>query len=213
MTEDDVKQQLADITTELFHAGVVTATGGNISVRCATRYDAAWITPSQIYKRELTPDQMVMISLDGKKIRGEYTPSIESVYHANILKHRTNINAVVHTHAPLSIVFGLCEMELIPITAEAIFMSNIPMIPWYLAGSNELAVAVEKEVSRTEARGAFLRNHGLITIGETLREAADSTLAVEHTIKILVTCKLVGKEPTEILADAMKFLIDYEGGA
>jgi ribulose-5-phosphate 4-epimerase/fuculose-1-phosphate aldolase len=53
----------------------------------------------------------------------------------------------------------------------------------------------------------------LITIGENLREAADATLAVEHTIKILVTCKLVGKEPTDILADAMKFLIDYEGGA
>jgi ribulose-5-phosphate 4-epimerase/fuculose-1-phosphate aldolase len=213
MTEDDVKKQLAEITTELFHAGVITATGGNISVRCATRFDAAWITPSQIFKRELTPDQMVMIGMDGKKIQGEFTPSVESVYHASILKHRKNINAVVHTHAPLSIVFGLCEMEWIPITAEAIFMSNIPMIPWYLAGSNELAAAVEKEVSRTESRGAFLRNHGLITIGETLREAADATLAVEHTIKILVTCKLLGKEPTDILADAMKFLIDYEGGA
>ena len=211
MTEDDVKQQLVDITTELYHAGVVTSTGGNISVRCATRDDAAWITPSQIFKRDLTPDHMVMIDMDGKKIEGDFKPSVECVYHASIMKHRPKLNAVVHTHAPLSTVFALCEMELHPITTEAIFMGNMPTIPWYMGGTKELAAAVEEQVSMTNATGAFLKNHGLITTGKNLRKAADASLAVEHTIKILLACQLLGKEPAQIPEETVKFLSQFVG--
>jgi autoinducer 2 (AI-2) kinase len=210
-TEADVKQELAEITTELYHAGVVTSTGGNISVRCATRDDAAWITPSQIFKRDLKPDQMVMIDMDGKKIEGEFKPSVESVYHASIMKHRPDIHAVVHSHAPMATVFALCDMELSPITTEAIFMANMPVIPWYLGGTKDLAKAVEEHVSKTKASGAFLKNHGLITIGKNLRKAADSTLAVEHTVKILLACKITGTEPSLIPEETVKFLSQFIG--
>jgi L-fuculose-phosphate aldolase len=211
MTEEVLKQLLADITTELYHAGIITSLGGNISVRCATRDDAAWITPSQIFKGYLPPDQMVLIDMEGKKIEGEYDPSIESRYHASILKHRPGINAVVHSHAPLSIAFGLSDMEWFPTTTEPILISEIPKIPWYLGGSDELAFAVEKHVAKTEAHGAFLCNHGLITIGRNLREAADITLMVEHTIKILLACKLLGQEPTPITEETVDQIFSLYG--
>ena len=116
MAIDEVKQQLADITKELYLAEVITPTGGNVSVRNADRENTAWITPSQIFKRDLSPDQMVLIDMDGKRIEGDYEPSIESVYHTSIYKHRPDINSVVHSHAPLSIIFGLSELEWLPIS-------------------------------------------------------------------------------------------------
>ncbi len=206
-----MKQQLANITKELYLAGVITPTGGNISVRNADREKTAWITPSQVFKRDLSPDQMVLIDMDGKRIEGDYEPSIESIYHTSIYKNRPDINSVVHSHAPLSIIFGLSDLKWIPITTEAIPLSNLPMIPWYFGGSEELAKAVEKHVSKTKAKGAFLRNHGLITIGENLREAANATLVVEHTIKIMLACKVLGKEPTQIFAESIESLLNYEG--
>ena len=211
MTEEELKQQLVDITTELYHADVITATGGNISVRCATREDAAWITPSQIFKGALSPDDMVMIDLDGKKIDGPYKPSVESVYHGGILKSRPEINAVVHSHAPLATIFGMTGMKMIPITTEAIFMANYPVIPWYLGGTKELANAVLEQIGNTKAQGAFLCNHGLITLGKDLRKAADGTLTVEHTVGILLKCKMAGLEPELIPEKTVNFLAQFVG--
>jgi L-ribulose-5-phosphate 4-epimerase len=211
MTDDELKQQLVDITTELYHAGVVTATGGNISVRSATREDAAWITPSQIFKGGLTPDDMVLIDLDGKKIDGPYKPSVECVYHGGILKNRSDVNAVVHSHAPLSTIFGMTGMKMIPITTEAIFLANFPVIPWYLGGTKELAKAVLEQIGNTKVQGAFLCNHGLITLGKDLRKAADGTLTVEHVIHMLLTLKMAGLEPELIPEKTVQFLAQFAG--
>lgn len=211
MTEEELKQQLVAITTELYAAGVVTATGGNISVRCATREDAAWITPSQIFKGALTPDDMVLIDMDGKKISGPYKPSIESVYHGGILRCRPEVNAVVHSHALLATVFGMTEMEMRPITTEAVFLTNFPIIPWYMGGTKELANAVLEQIGSTKVQGAFLRNHGLVTLGKDLRKAADATLMVEHTIKILLYCRMAGLETTVIPEKAVQFLSQFAG--
>lgn len=206
------KRQLAEITRELYDAGVITATGGNLSIRCASRLSAAWITPSGIFKGGLRPEDMVLIDLEGEKLEGLYNPSVESVYHAGIFRSRPEIIAVVHTHAPLATVFGMCDLEMPPITSEAVFLTEMPIIPWYLGGSEELAAAVVEHIGKTETSGAFLRNHGLITVGRSLREAADATFAVEHTVKILLACKAGGLVPSLISEQGVRLLKRVSGG-
>ncbi len=195
MSDEELKAELARITTELYRAGLVTATGGNVSVRSAAQPDTAWITPSQIFKGDLKPEQMIQINMEGKKVSGEDKPSIESVYHAGIMKHRPDVNAVVHTHAPLSTIFGMCGMEILPVNTEAIFCMNLPVIPFYLGGTKELAIAVIEQVGMTEASGAFLQNHGLMTVGKSLRKAADHSYMVEHVVDILLKIKTAGLSP------------------
>jgi ribulose-5-phosphate 4-epimerase/fuculose-1-phosphate aldolase len=210
-TDAELKEELTTITTELYHAGLVTASGGNLSVRSVEYENAAWITPSQIFKGNLKPDQMILIDMEGKNIGGEGKPSVESVYHAGVMKMRSEINAVVHTHAPLSTIFGMTDMEVLPITTEAIFMMNFPNIPWYLGGTKDLANAVMECVGATKVGGAFLRNHGLMTVGKTLRQAADMSYMVEHTVDILLKCKMAGLQPSTIPDKAIKFLLQFAG--
>lgn len=211
MTDDELKAELAKITTELYHAGLVTATGGNVSVRSAANPETAWITPSQIFKGDLQGEQMILIDMDGKKISGDDRPSVESVYHAGIMKYRPEVNAVVHTHAPLSTIFGMCDLEVLPVNTEAIFCMNMPVIPFYLGGSKELAQAVIEQVGKTKATGAFLRNHGLMTIGKTLRQAADNSYMVEHVVDILLKIKMAGISPSQVPEKTVKFLQQFAG--
>ena len=211
MTDDELKVELVKITTELYRAGLVTATGGNISVRSASRPDAAWITPSQIFKGDLKPEQMILIDMEGKKISGEDKPSVESVYHAGIMKYRPEINAVVHTHAPLSTVFGICKMEMLPVTLDAVFCMNMPIIPFIMAGTKELANAVIEGVGKTKATGAFLSNHGLMTVGKSLRQAADNSYMVEHVVEVLLKIKAAGLTPTLVPEKTIKFLSQFAG--
>lgn len=211
MSDEELKAELARITTELYHAGLVTATGGNVSVRSADQPDTAWITPSQIFKGDLKPEQMIQIDMDGKKVSGDDKPSVESVYHAGIMKHRPDVNAVVHTHAPLSTIFGMCELELQPVNTEAIFCMNMPVIPFYLGGSKELAKAVIEQVGMTKATGAFLRNHGLMTVGKSLRKAADNSYMVEHVVDIMLKIKMAGLTPCLVPEQTVKFLSQFAG--
>ena len=203
MNDDALKKQLADLSTELYQAGVVTATGGNISVRSVERDHALWITPSAVFKGALSPQDMVLIDEDGKIVSGKYPPSIEFAFHAGLMRVRADINAVVHSHPPYAIVWGLGDLAIPPITYDALLVGAYPFIPWHMVGSAELAGAVIEAVGTCMAGGAFLRNHGLVMVGKNLRQAADATLMTEQTLKILHLACQMGIKPAELDDDSI----------
>jgi L-ribulose-5-phosphate 4-epimerase len=207
MSDDLLKHQLADITTELYRAGVVTATGGNISVRSSDCAQELWITPSAVFKGGLTVQDMTLIDLDGNVLGGNNKPSIEFAFHAGLMRARPEVNAVVHSHPPYAIVWGLGDLEIPPITYDALLTGAFPFIPWRMAGSQELAVAVVEAVGKPGVWGAFLRNHGLVTIGKNLRHAADGTLMAEQTLKILHLTRQMGIKPAELDNDSIEQLV------
>ena len=198
MDDNVIREQLAEIATELYLAGVITATGGNISARSLEHKNGLWITPSSISKGSLTPDDMTLIDVDGKILAGKYPPSIEVGFHAGVMRARPDINALVHSHPPYAIVWGLGELPIPPITYDAILVAQLPFINWHMVGSTQLAGAVIETVGAGKPRGAFLRNHGLVTVGKDLRHAADITLMVEHTLKVLHLARQAGIPPAEL---------------
>ncbi|MGB8253091.1 MAG: class II aldolase/adducin family protein [Anaerolineaceae bacterium] len=206
MTDAELKEHLAEVTTELYRAGVVTATGGNISVRSSENVKTLWITPSAVSKGSLHPEDMTLIGLDGKILGGKHKPSIEFAFHAGLMKLRADVNAVVHSHAPYSTVWGLGDPDIPPITYEALLVDRLPFISWHMVGSQELAAAVMETVGKGMTPGAFLRNHGLVTVGKDLRQAADATLMVEHTLKILHMAHQLDIKPTELTERAIEQL-------
>jgi L-ribulose-5-phosphate 4-epimerase len=198
MNDEILKQQLVDITTELYQTGVVTATGGNISARSIEREGALWITPSALFKGGLTIQDLTMIDLDGNILGGKNPPSIEYAFHAGLMKTRPDVNAVVHSHPPYAIVWGLGDLPIPPITYDALLVGRLPFIPWHMVGSQELAEAVIDAVGRGMVGGAFLRNHGLVMVGKDLRQAADTTLMVEQTLKVLHLARQINLRPAEL---------------
>jgi L-fuculose-phosphate aldolase len=203
MNDIEIKQQLADITTELYQAGVIAATGGNISVRSVDHGSALWITPSAIFKGTLTPEDMTLIDTDGNVLGGRYPPSIEYAFHAGLMRTCPELNAVVHSHPPYAIVWGLGDLPIPPVTYDSLLVSRIPFIPWHMVGSIELASAIVETVGLHNHTGAFLRNHGLVMAGMDLRHAADATLMVEHTLKVLHLALQAGLQPAELDRDSI----------
>ena len=79
-TDAEAKEQIIQITNELFAMGLLTPTGGNISARGADA-DACWITPSQMYKGGLGSADLVCIRPDGTVVEWTNKPSVEYQMH------------------------------------------------------------------------------------------------------------------------------------
>ena len=116
----DERQELTAIIQELYARNLITASGGNVSLRATGREDKIWITPSGLFKGALQPEMMVPLDLAGRVLdRNAAAPSIEKWMHIAILKRRPDLNGVIHTHAPWATLLALSETPFLPISVEA----------------------------------------------------------------------------------------------
>ncbi len=201
---NDVREDLVTIMQELFEAQVITATGGNISVRVPDSENEVWITPSRLFKGDLKAELMVRINLNGENVvPGARSPSSEWCMHTQILASKPQANAVIHAHAPNATILANCGLPFLPISTEAAFFGNIPRVPFLMPGTPELAEAVAAAMEDEWA--VLMINHGIIVAGRNLRRAADMVEIIERSAEVILGCYAVGKEPPVLPPHAVDY--------
>ena len=180
----DIRDEVVRTVEEMYAHGLITSTGGNVSVRIPGK-DEMWITPNSSFKGALRPDMLVRVDLEGNPMGDSpYAPSSERMIHCAVYRNSPNVGAVIHSHAPKATILGLAGLPFLPISTEAAFIGEIPRVPFIMPGTVELADAV-----------VIMQNHGLIVGGQNLRHAMDMTLIIEQTADNLIACHMLGKTP------------------
>jgi L-ribulose-5-phosphate 4-epimerase len=197
-SDQEAKEQIIQITNELFSMGLLTATGGNVSALAAEE-GTLWITPSRMYKGGLAEPDLVRIDGSCNVLEGERQPSVEWQMHFASYQARPGTTGAVHTHAPIATAFGITNQTFPPINTDAIFLRDTVTVPWLMPGSKELADAVGEALEKS--RGCILQNHGLMTVGKDLRDAATRAMILEETAKIVLYMKQFGGEVSVIPPD------------
>jgi len=206
LTDREARQQIIQITNELFSTGHLTATGGNISA-LSSDGETIWITPSGMFKGGLVEDDLVHIQDDGSVIAGTHKPSIEFQMHFEAYRAREGTTGAVHTHSPVATAFGICNQSFPPINTDAVFLRDTVTVPWSLPGSRELAVDVGQALR--QSRGAIMQNHGLMAVGKDLRKAATRAMMIEETARIALYVKQFGGEVSLLPDESVKQLASY----
>ena len=199
----EIREELVELNQALPANRLVVWTGGNVSIR-DPKSGLVAIKPSGIMFPDLTPENMVVVDLDGNQLEGELSPSSDTASHLYIYRHREDINGVVHTHSNYATAFAALGMP-IPAVLTAIgdeFGGPIPCGDFALIGSEAIGKAVLDAIGSTTA--VLLKNHGVFTIGKSGRAALKSAVMVEDVAKTVWLAKQLG-EPCEISqADLMK---------
>ena len=190
MKYENIRIQVLDAILEAAEQGLIRGTSGNIALR-DEKDPVVAITPSGIPYKNMTPDQIAIVDLEGNWLDGPYKPSSEVPMHTAVLKARPDINATVHTHAMFATIMAMGEGGLQAITPPHCEFVPIPVVPFALPGSREAAEKVAEALG-TEGRGVLIKNHGMFCCGKNMEAAMEATSYVEEMALTAYYAKVLG---------------------
>ncbi|KAK2697462.1 hypothetical protein QWA68_004221 [Fusarium oxysporum] len=164
--------------------GYADGSSGHISLRDPVDPDTFWINPYGIHFGLLTVSDMVHIDENGNRIGGAEKPvnTAGFIIHAAIHKRRPDINAACHLHSPYGRAWSTFGKPIEMINQDSCMFYNDLAV---YANFGGVVFAKEEGNRLADALGAtkkniILQNHGLLTSGGTIGEAAAFFIALER---------------------------------
>jgi L-fuculose-phosphate aldolase len=190
--EEQIRADIVEAGRRMYARGYVASNDGNISARLDDK--RVMTTPKSVSKGFMTPDMMVVVDYDGKKLSGDRDPSTELPMHLEVYRNRPDANAVCHAHPPLATGFAVAGIPLTrAVLAEVITtLGSIPIAEYGTPSTAELPEAIRKYIKAHD--GMLLANHGAVTCGPNVMAAYYKMETIEHFAKISLVARLLGRE-------------------
>ena len=197
------REQLVEYGRKLITSGLTKGTGGNLSIYDREKSLIA-ITPSGIDYFEITPEDIVILDIDGKQVEGNKKPSSEFEMHRIFYKNRTDIDAIIHTHTMFATTMACLRWEL-PAVHYMIALAgkNVRCAEYATFGSLELAENAYEAMK--DRRAVLLANHGLLAGANDLANAFNITEEIEYVSEIYYRTKCIG-QPVILSDDEMRIM-------
>ena len=182
---------------------LVTFTWGNVSG--IDRESGLFvIKPSGVDYDKLTPDDMVVVDLDGKRVEGRYNPSSDTETHRILYKAFPNAGGIVHTHSPWATSWAQAGRG-IPCygTTHADYMyGTIPCVrnltKEEIAEGYEMNTGVliadyfkENGLDYEAVPAVLCKNHGPFTWGTDPHNAVHNAVVLEEVAKMAARCEMI----------------------
>lgn len=198
---EQLKKEVYEANMLLPQYGLVTFTWGNVSG--IDRESGLFvIKPSGVEYDKLTPEDMVVVDLDGNQIEGDYRPSSDTATHIELYKAFPKIGGVVHTHSTWATSWAQAGRG-IPCygTTHADYMyGEIPCVRnltkeeidlGYEKNTGTLIVEFFKDKEYMAMPSVLCKNHGPFTWGKDAHEAVHNAVVLEEVAKIAAHCEFI----------------------
>ena len=178
---EELKKQVCAANLLLPKYGLVTFTWGNVS-GIDREKGLIVIKPSGVDYDGMTPEDMVVVDLDGKTVEGKWKPSSDTATHLALYRAFSNIGGVVHTHSRWATSFAQAGIPLkaLGTTHADTFFGDVPitrmLTPEEINGAYEKetgTVIVECLVGKDPMAvpAVLVQSHGPFTWGKDGKEA------------------------------------------
>jgi len=195
--EERARQLLLDAAQRLSRSGLNTGTAGNLSLRLD---GGLLITPSSVPPEQMEPGDLVAIDWRGQPLPGSAaapgrSPSSEWRLHADLLRQRPEIAAVVHCHSIHATALA-CHGRGIPPFHYMVVQAGGPEIRcagYATFGSQELSDLALAALAERQA--CLLAHHGQVSLGTSLEQALALAIEVETLARMYLVALQLGEPP------------------
>lgn len=175
---------------------------GHVSLRHPAAPDR-YLMSRSLAPELVTADDILEYDLDSNAIDPKGRKLfIERFIHGEIYKHRPDVNAVVHSHSPSIVPFGITGVALEPVYHMSGFLH--PGVPTYDirddAGDSDMLIR-EPYLGAALARKlgakpvALMRGHGNVVVGTDVRQAVYRAIYTETNARLQLQARLLGGTP------------------
>ncbi|MBE6503007.1 MAG: class II aldolase/adducin family protein [Methanobrevibacter sp.] len=175
-------KEIIDVSNEIYNKGLVSGKAGNISARFKSETgDFIAITPTLKSLSDLKEEDIVLVDFDGNSLtKGK--PSSEVNMHLEIYKRRDDVKGIVHTHSPYATGFAFSSKKIKRYEGFGeIKKPYLSSIEYEKPGTDELAKKASEGIADEDV--LILKNHGVICVSDSLKEAKLLAIFVEETAK------------------------------
>lgn len=187
----ELKREAYEANLALVQHGLINLTFGNASA-IDRRKGIFAIKPSGVAYSALTPADMVLVDLAGKKVEGDLKPSSDAPTHRRLYHGFKKVGGIVHTHSSHATAFAQAGMA-IPIfgtTHADYFYGDVPvtrkLTSLEIEGAYEWetgGVIIERfladNLDPLDYPGVLVNRHAPFTWGATAEKAVEAAVAVE----------------------------------
>ncbi len=190
------KQRLA-ATFRLFGKfGFDEGVAGHVTVRDPERSDHFWVNPFGLSFKQIKVSDLILVNHDGEIVEGKHTLLNQAAFaiHSRIHKNLPHVTAAAHSHSVFGKAWSSLGELLSPITQDScafyddhVLFDDFSGVVLDVSEGDKIAAALGHK------KAAILQNHGLLTVGNTVDEAAWWYITMERTCQAQLLAQAAGK--------------------
>lgn len=211
---DDLRAQVCAANLALVEHGLVTLTWGNVSGIDRDQGVFA-IKPSGVPYHGMSPDDMVLVDLDGTVVEGALRPSSDTPTHLALYRAFDAVGGVTHTHSTHAT--ALCQarraLPCLGTTHADHFAGTVPLTRQltpdevrddYEGNTGTVIVESFADLEPGEIPAVLVAGHGPFTWGADARTAVDNAVALDACARMALLSGLLDGTPPQLEAHLLR---------
>jgi len=183
-----VIEQLKQYANKVVDTGLVVGAGGNLSMRDG---NIMYLSPSGFDLKEIEDHQWVRVHIETGEVLDDLKPSSEILMHLECFRKRPDITAVLHAHPSYSVGVSSTGQTIPPLFPDyPAMVKSVAYLEYMIPTTHVLADAVAEVIEENDV--VVMRNHGVLTVGKTMKEAFFFMQLVEESAKVFTISRTVG---------------------
>jgi ribulose-5-phosphate 4-epimerase/fuculose-1-phosphate aldolase len=206
------KQKLAAALRLFARFGFDEGVAGHLTVRDPEHADRFWVNPFGMYFGHIRVSDLIQVDHEGNVVEGSQPVNAAAfAIHSRVHAARPDANAACHSHSLYGKAWSALGRKLDPLTQDSCAFYEDHAVFEDFTG-----VVLDLEEGRRIARAlgphkaVILRNHGLLTVGQTIEEAAWWFITMERTCHAQLLAEAAGT-PVHITPESARVTHDVVG--
>ena len=207
------KQRLAAAFRIFGRLGFGEGTAGHITARDPERLDHFWVNPLGMSFRHVRVKDLLLVNHMGEVVEGDWPLNLAAfVIHSQIHAARPDVISAAHAHSVHGKAWSSLHRPLDPLTQDACaFYEDHALFEDYTGAVFDAEEGKRIAHALGNCKAAILANHGLLTVGHTVDEAAWWFVTMERTCQAQLLAEAAGT-PVPIRPEVAKLTADQTGG-